>query len=212
VDAEPQVVAHPDGHMHDEHGHTNQPNEQMQQGSNKRFSIHRCKREEYLKAWKMMYFFDKDAFDKNHLFDGINPSLNKKLSTETDNFCVVAYDNGIKTDDYPNGLPVGIFSFVITPNKVIGKQFVVHPKYQKQGLGKALLLECEKMLVENGFKKYYIGCSHCSAGILKSWGIQPYSSDDVHDLHKFIVQLDRSNFDELYKKFVEGNAQIEIVK
>lgn len=164
-------------------------------------SIVRCKREEYIKAWNQMYLAEKSKFNVP-LFDGINPSLNKKpLSSETDNFCVVAYDLDKPTIGFP-GKPVGIFCFVITPSKNIGKQFVVHPDYQKRGIGSALLLECEKTLKEHGFEKYYIGCSQYSAKIYKSLGVEPFSSDEKQDLYKFQVDLNRETFDEQYDRLV----------
>lgn len=174
--------------------------------------IKRCKREEYIKAWNYMYKNDKKWFN-GELYDGVNPSLNKKpLKTETDNFCVVAYDSEVdcKSDGFEYGLPVGIFSFVVTTKQVIGKQYIVGgEKYLNKGIGKAILLENEKTLIENGFEKYYIGCSHCSAGIYKKhFDIQPYNSDEEHDMFKFDVNLKRDNFEELYQKNIIDNENI----
>ena len=170
-----------------------------------KYIIHRCKRDEYIKAWNNMYKSNKKGFNDS-LYDGINPSLNKiALKTEVDNFCTVAYDTSIKDDEFSLGKPVGIFCFVVTKNKIIGKQYVVDPNYLRQGIGKALLIEAEKMLIENGYEWYYIGCSHCSAGIYKKyWNITPYQSDELHDLYKFNVNLKRENFNELYYKIMQN--------
>lgn len=175
------------------------------------FIIERCKRETYIKAWNAMYLSDKKVFNSK-MFDGINPSLNKQpLSTEIDNFCTVAYDSDVPMEGFKYGKPIGIFSFVITKRKIIGKQFVVHPDYQGKGLGKALLIENEKTLKDNGYEKYYIGCSTMSARILKSWGIEPFSSDVEGDLYKFNVNLNRENFDRLYDEIIVKNPNIKIV-
>lgn len=178
------------------------------------FIIQRCKREEYIKAWNYMYKHNKEGFN-SELYDGVNPSLNKKpLGTETDNFCVVAYDSSIdcSSEGFNLGYPVGIFSFVVTPAKIIGKQYVVDNRYSRKGIGRALLLECEKCLIENGFDWYYIGCSHCSAGIYKKYlGIEPYSSDEEHDMFKFNVRLDRESFNKQYNDSVENNPIFKVV-
>ena len=177
------------------------------------FIIERCKREEYIKAWNHMYLSEKDKFNKNPIFDGINPSLNKTpLGSETDNFCTVAYDDQIPTEGFKYGKPVGLFSFVVTPAKVIGKQYIVHPDYQGKGLGKALLIENEKTLIENGHSKYYIGCSICSASILqKYWGAEPFNSNVEKDLYKFNIDLARENFDSLYSQIITNNKSIMVV-
>lgn len=179
-----------------------------------RFILQRCKREEYIKAWNHMYLSDKDAFNKNPLFDDINPSLNKvPLNSETDNFCTVIYDSTVdcSAEGFEYGKPVGIFSFVVTPRKVIGKQYVVHPSYHRMGLGKALLLENEKTLIENGYSWYYIGCSKCSSGLLKSFGRVPYSEDVEGDMFKYNVDLgETSEFKELYNKYIT-EAGIKVV-
>lgn len=174
------------------------------------FVILRCKRKEYIEAWNHMYLSDKNKFNKNPLFNGVNPSLNATaLKTETDNFCTVIYDSSIPTEGFKYGKPVGVFSFVITPSKIIGKQFVVHPDYQGKGLGKALLIENEDALLDAGYSKYYIGCSNASASIIrKYWGIQPYSSDIEHDLYKFNVDLNRSNFGQNYIDSIINNPDI----
>lgn len=176
------------------------------------FILKRCKREDYIKAWNVMYKTDKKIWN-DPMFDGVNPALNKTpLGTETDNFCVVMYDSEIKVEEFEYGLPVGIFSFVITPRKIIGKQFVVNPNYQGKGLGKALLIENEKTLLENGYSEYYIGCSKCSAGIIKNyWGIEPYSSDVEGDLYKFNVNLKRENFNKLYEEIIINNSNIKVI-
>lgn len=177
-----------------------------------RFVIKRCKREEYIRAWNHMYSTDKDKFNKNPIYDGVNPALNKvPLATETDNFCTVAYDTSIPTEGFEYGKPVGIFCFVVTPRKVIGKQFVVHPDYLGKGLGKALLLENEKTLIDNGFSWYYIGCSNMSARIMKSFGREPYSSDEEHDMYKFNVDLKDGNFDRIYNSVFEKYKDITVV-
>lgn len=165
--------------------------------------IERCKREEYIKAWNYMYKADKKGFN-TELYDGINPSLNKKpLNSEIDNFCTVAYDSDVKCEEFEHGRPVGIFSFVVTNSKIIGKQYVVTPEYLGKGIGKALLIVNEKTLLDNGYDKYYIGCSHCSAGLIrKYWEIEPYASDEEHDLYKFNVDLNRDNFDKLYNDII----------
>lgn len=173
------------------------------------FIIIRCKRDDYIKAWNYMYLSDKKKYNVP-MFDGINPSLNKAaLASETDNFCVVAYDTKIVTDGFEYGKPVGIFCFVVTPSKIIGKQFVVDPDYQGNGLGKALLIECEMTLLEHGYSEYYIGCSKYSASILKNhWKTEPFLSDEVHDLFKFVVNLKRDNFNSLYKEIILDNSNL----
>lgn len=177
----------------------------------KRFLIKKCKKDEYLRAWNQMYSEEKDLYNKNKLYDGINPSLLKKpLNTELDNFCVVAYDRSIECAGFP-GKPVGIFCLLSTKAKLIGKPLLVNPNYFRQGLGKALFLVNEKQAKENGFDWYYAGCSHCSAGILtKYWGLIPYSSSEEHDMYKFNIDLNRDNFDELYKKYVLEKEDLEV--
>jgi len=176
-----------------------------------RFVIQRGKREDYIKAWNYMYKRNKEGY-KNPIYDGVNPALNKKpLDTETDNYCTIAYDADEKVEGFELGRPCGIFSFVVTPSKVIGKQFIVDPDYLGKGLGKALLIVNEKTLKDNGFTWYYIGCSHCSAGILKKyWNLTPYNSNEEHDMYKFNVDLNRDNFDELYNKIIK-DTNIEII-
>mgnify|MGYP003372318902 CR=1 FL=1 len=181
--------------------------------------IERCKREEYIKAWNFMYKTDKKGFNEP-LYDGVNPSLNKTpLKTEIDNFCTVAYDPNANCEEFDwekagfkYGLPVGIFSFVVTNSKIIGKQYIVSPKYARKGIGKAILIENEKTLLDKGYDKYYIGCSHCSAGIYKKYfGIQPYDSNEEHDMYKFNVDLKRDNFETLYKEIILDNENICVV-
>ena len=173
--------------------------------------VKRGKREEYIKAWLYMYKADKEGF-KDPIYDGVNPALNKKpLGTETDNFCTIVYDSEIDCKEYgfEYGRPVGIFCFVITPRQNIGKQYIVTKEYLGKGIGKILLLENEKLIKDNGFEKYYIGCSHCSAGIYKKYiGIEPYNSDEEHDMYKFNVDLNRNNFYEQYDKFVRNNKDV----
>lgn len=174
---------------------------EMESGKSK-FSILICKREDYLAAWKEMYNADKTLWN-DEIYDGVNPSLNKELGTETDNFCVVAKNE--------EGFPIGLFSFVVTPAKVIGKQFVVNKNYSGRGIGKALLLEAEKILKENGHEKYYIGCSKMSAGILKSFGIEPYDSDEGKDMYKFWVELNRPEWENQYDKYI-SSKRVKILK
>ena len=103
--------------------------------------IQKGKREDYIKAWNYMYKQNKNTYNKDPLYIDINPSLNKiPLKTEINNFCTIAYDTEVKTDEFVYGKPVGIFSFVVTNSKTIGKQFVVAPDYSRKGIGKALLL------------------------------------------------------------------------
>lgn len=181
-----------------------------------KFTLLRCKRDDYIKAWNAMYLNNKKIWN-NEMFEGINPSLNKTpLKTEIDNFCTVIFDSdkvnerGFEKFEY--GMPIGIFSFVVTPSKIIGKQFVVNPSYQGKGLGKALLIEAEKMLKEHGYEKYYIGCSKYSAGLLKKhWGIEPYSSDPTHNMYKFNVSLNRENFNKLYNEIIKDNNSIQVI-
>ena len=187
----------------------------MSKNGGKKYILERCKRDQYIKAWNYMYKKDKKAFNDNPLFDDINPALNKvPLTTETDNFCTVIYDTTIdcKEDGFEYGMPVGIFSFVVTPRKIIGKQYVVHPDYHRQGLGKALLLENEKSLIDNGFEWYYIGCSICSCNILKSFGFKPYSSDPESDMYKFNIELNPEDekWKQNYKKYVT-DADISVI-
>lgn len=178
------------------------------------FTIVHCKRDEYIKAWNYMYKHNKEGY-RNSIYDGINPSLNKKpLGTEVDNFCTVVYDSSLdcKEDGFEYGRPCGIFCFIVTPTKIIGKQFVVDPDYLGKGLGKAILIENEKILRDHGYEWYYIGCSHCSAGIYKKyWNIEPYNSDDIHDLYKFDVELHRDNFKSLYKSIITDKG-IKIIE
>ena len=177
-----------------------------------------CKRNKYIEAWKTMYKNNKNKFNDS-MFDGINPMLNKiPLKTEIDNVCAVLYDNDVKITDINNdktSLPIGIFSIIITKNnnniKPIGKQFIVDPDYQRKGLGKALLLSLEMELKNNGYTWYYIGCSNMSSRIQKQFGAEPYQSDDIHDLYKYNIDLDRKNFDEQYNKYLKNRNDIKII-
>lgn len=170
------------------------------------------KRERYIEAWLFMYKNDKKTFNEK-MYDGVNPSENKNpLKTEINNFAVIAYDISIQNDEIKNhnfpGIPIGIFSMLITTRKNIGKQFIVHKNYQGQGIGTALLLILENELKKNGQEKYYIGCSSMSARILKKLGNETFSDDDIHDLHKFNVDLNRHEFDSQYKKYVLDRFKI----
>lgn len=166
------------------------------------FAIVIDKRDMYIKAWNYMYKMDKKSWNLP-MFDGVNPSLNKTaLKTEKDNICAIVFDESIPTEEFSYGMPVGIFSMVITDAKVIGKQFVVHPSYQSKGLGKALVLILEKKLRDKGYDWYYIGCSSMSARIMRSFGSGSYSDDTAHDLFKFIIRIDRASFNEQYNKYI----------
>lgn len=177
-----------------------------------------CKRDKYIEAWKTMYKNNKNKFN-TPMFDGINPMLNKApLKTEIDNICAILYDNNNKIIDlYGNKtpLPIGIFSIVITNNnntiKLIGKQFIVDPDYQRKGLGKALLLSLEAELKKRGYNWYYIGCSSMSSRIQKQFGSIPYHSDNLHDLYKYNVDLNRIGFYEQYEKYLKNREDIKIV-
>lgn len=175
----------------------------------------RCKRSEYINAWKEIYARDKNEINSDPSFDEVNPMLNiNPLGTEFDNYCVVGY---IKD---PNGRmnPVGVFSFVCTARKgikpddlslsrVIGKQFAVSPKAQGMGIGKAMLATNMKVLKDLGFTKFYIGCSHMSAGILRRhYGFEPFKADPEHDMFKFNVDLSDPIIDQLYKVFVSDKG------
>lgn len=158
-----------------------------------------CKREEYIDAWIQMYNMDKEKWS-DPMFDGINPMLNKKpLATEINNICVIAYEKD---------KPVGIFSMVITKRnertKVIGKQYIVDPDYQRRGIGKAMLLVLEREILRMGYDWYYIGCSSMSSSILKSLGREPYHSNEKNDLYKFNVDLDKKEINNLCSKYVTG--------
>lgn len=174
--------------------------------------IQKGKREDYIKAWNYMYKQNKNTYNKDPLYIDINPSLNKiPLKTEINNFCTIAYDTEVKTDEFVYGKPVGIFSFVVTNSKTIGKQFVVAPDYSRKGIGKALLLVNMKTLVDNNIFKFYIGCSKCSSGILKSFGYKPYNEDPEHDMYKYNIEIkddENVNFDNLYKEYVKNNKNI----
>lgn len=176
------------------------------------FLIRKCKRKEYIEAWREMYKNDKAGFN-DPLYDGINPALNKTaLKSEFYDFCVICYDRE-KPGSTEYGKPVGIFSFVCTPSKIIGKQYVVSKNYLRMGIGSAMLLVNEKQLIDNesnwidkypNLKSwYYIGCSSRSKGVYFKLGIYPYSSSEEHDLYKFNVRLDREDWNEQYKKYVE---------
>ncbi len=180
------------------------------------FVLLRCRRDEYIRAWKEMYALDKRKWNAP-MFDGINPMLNKTpLDTEVDNFCAVMFDMH-ESGETKYGRPVGIFSMVVTRNKTgnvkpIGKQFVVDPDYQRRGLGSALLMELEKWLKEEGYTWYYIGCSSMSARIERSFCSEPFSEDPVHDLAKFNINLNRDNFDDQYVITVQNNKEIKVVR
>lgn len=181
-----------------------------------KFVIERCKRERYIEAWNAMYLNDKKTWN-DPMYDGVNPALNKTaLKTEIDNFCVVVYDTERKGEKgfekFEYGVPVGIFSMVVTTSKVIGKQYVVHKDYQGNKLGQAMLIEAEKMLLENGYDKYYIGCSQYSAGLIrKHWGIEPFNSNVEQDLYKFNIDLTRDNFNKLYNSIIVNNPNISVI-
>lgn len=183
------------------------------------FILVRCKREDYIKAWNYMYLSDKKKYNNNPLFDGVNPSLNKNpLKTEKENYCTVVYDKNVPTEGFEYGKPIGVFCFVVTNGNldnfrtIIGKQFLVDPDYHGKGLGKALLIECEKWLKEKGYLKYYIGCSQCSAGIYKKyWQLEPFSSDEKHDMYKFNVDLNRENFEKLYLENIMNRSDLKVV-
>lgn len=176
-----------------------------------KFMLLICKREEYIKAWQTMYALGKRAFDQP-MFDGVNPMLNKKpLGTEVENWCIIAFDSQVECAEFDHGMPVGIFSMVITKNrnggtKPIGKQYVVHPDYQRKGIGKAMMVALEKKLVDEGYDWYYIGCSEMSSKIEISLGREAYNSDIEHDMYKFNVQLDRDMVTENFKKFVSDRG------
>ena len=42
------------------------------------FTIHKCKREEYIKAWNYMYSHHKSEINSSELYNDVNPSLNDK--------------------------------------------------------------------------------------------------------------------------------------
>ena len=186
--------------------------------------IRRCKREEYIKAWEYMVDLDINNEYKTRpdIYRNINPYLNKEpLSSEIDNFCTIAYDNSIDCSDYSNGnfeygLPVGIFSFVVTKRKIIGKQLLVNKNYFNQGIGKALLLENEKTLLDNGYDKYYICASKPLNNIyIKYWkGVKPFFINDESDIYKFNIDLKRDNlecFNILYMTYIVNNKNIFIL-
>ena len=186
--------------------------------------IKRCKRDEYNKAWEYMVELDVNNEYKNRkdIYNGINPSLNKEpLSSEIDNFCIVAYDSSIDCSSYRDGnfvfgLPIGLFSFVITPRKVIGKQLLVNKNYFNQGIGKALLLENEKTLLDNGYDKYYICASKSLNNIYMNYwdNVEPFSVNEKSDIYKFNIDLKRDDlncFNKLYIDFVINNKNINVV-
>lgn len=173
----------------------------MKNMENPKYRILICKRDKYIEAWMEMYKSDKKVWN-DHMFDGINPALNRTpLKTETDNVCAVAYDGE---------RPIGIFSMVITPSKTIGKQFVVHPDYQRKGIGTALLLALEGELKSRQLSWYYIGCSNASAKIERRLGAVSFFDDEFANFHKFNVDLTRPNFNDQYRQFVlNGNFTLE---
>lgn len=175
------------------------------------FTIHKCKREEYIKAWNYMYSHHKSEINSSELYNDVNPSLNAKpLGTEVDNFCVVAYDTENQAEGFDYGEPVGVFSFVVTRRsdiskpRIIGKQFLVLPSYCGKGIGRALYAVNEKQIFDNGYNSYYIGCSKCSSSMLKKYFKQePYSEDVEGDMFKYDISLMRSDFLEQYREFTK---------
>ena len=170
------------------------------------------KREEYIEQWKTMYELDKKKWS-NKMFDGINPMLNKTpLSTEADNFCTVAYDQTKKGPSYPDGMPIGIFSMVVTKRgtniKPIGKQYIVDPVYQKKGIGTAMMLLLQKELLDTGYDWFYIGCSSMSSAIMKKLGYAPYVSDEEHDMFKFKAILDKNIVESLLNEHIFGKFDV----
>jgi len=178
-----------------------------------RYVLVPCKREGYIRAWETMYDLDKKIW-MQPMFDGINPALNKRpLSTEVDNFCVMACDANEPYPGYPAGKPVGIFSMVVTKRgeavKVIGKQYVVHPDHQRKGIGTAMMVELMQELMDNGYGWFYIGCSKMSASILKGMGFVPYASDEVGDLYKFNVDLNAEQLEALRQQWIGKSVALQ---
>lgn len=169
-----------------------------------------CKREDYIKAWLFMYKNDKKTFN-DPIYDGVNPMQNKTaLKTEIDNWAAIAFDTSKKCEEFEYGTPVGIFSMVITKAKVIGKQFIVHKNYQGNGIGTALISALENKIYSCGYRWYYIGCSSMSARILRNKiKAEEFSSDEVHDLFKFNVDLDATNY---LSRFKEINQKFKIIE
>lgn len=127
----------------------------------------RCKRDEYLEAWYMMFKNCKHLFKQDWRMKKVSPGRFQQLQTEKDNYCVVAYDDG---------LPVGVFGCIETnTGRILGKQIVVDPRYQKQGIGTRLIEDMEKQLKEYCQAKFYtIVCLDGTAAIYDKRGLKPF--------------------------------------
>ena len=176
----------------------------------------RCKRDGYIQAWNSMYQSDKQKWN-DHMFDGINPALNKApLASEVNNFCVVALDTtkpAVGDGVLSHGKPVGIFSMVVSQQrggkaKPIGKQYVVDPEYQRRGIGVAMMAVLQEDLINAGYDWFYIGCSSMSSRIMKRIGFQPYASDVKGDLYKFNAEINRQSVDQLLDQYVKGKFNV----
>lgn len=193
-------------------------------------------RELYHSAWKWMYFSDKGSYQEK-IYDEVNPLQNKQLGTEINVWSAVAVDDSLSQQEvqeyYENnelaqkkssfnvlkyGIPVAIQSWVLTgrngiPTKLIGKQMISSPRYERRGIMTALILASGHQYQSVDLDHAYIGCSHFSAPIFeKKFGLTPYSSDTEHDMFKFNVPMDKLTSEEMFKNYViDRNFNVEVV-
>ena len=126
-----------------------------------------CKREQYLEAWYIMFRNCKHLFRKDWRMQKVSPGRFQPLQTEKDNYCIVAY-----LDE----MPIGLFGCIETKTgRILGKQIVVDPRFQKKGVGTELITRMEKFLDENcEAKNYTIVCLDGTAAIYEKRGLKPF--------------------------------------